>query len=160
MLSDLDASQSAYPEGRWTSRFILLACRDPDRETAGRIAQALITVFIESSLSGNREDTSGSLSFVDAQIKEDEARLIEAQNRIANFKQENFSVHWVLAGGYYQNLTSEKAKLEDARLMLKEEENREVELQRQIDGEDPLYDPLFIAEAPSIIPKKARRRSR
>jgi uncharacterized protein involved in exopolysaccharide biosynthesis len=33
-------------------------------------------------------------------------------------------------------------------MMLKEEENRAIELQRQIDGEDPLYDPLFISEAP------------
>ncbi len=153
MLSDLGRSIS-LSGGQLDKSLYSISVRDPDRETAGRIAQALITVFIESSLTGTREDTSGSLSFVDAQIKEDEARLIEAQNRIANFKQENFSILGT-PGGYYENLKSERAKLEDARLTLKEEENREVELQRQIEGEDPLYDPLFVAEAPSIIPKKS-----
>jgi polysaccharide chain length determinant protein (PEP-CTERM system associated) len=38
--------------------------------------------------------------------------------------------------------------------MLKEEENRKNELQRQIDGEDPVYDPLFIPEPDPIIPTK------
>lgn len=152
MLSDL-MQAIAISGGQIDKSLYSISVQDPDRETARRIAQALITVFIESSLSGKREDSSGSLEFADAQIKEDEARLIASQNRMANYKQEHFR-SFGSAGDYYQNLSNERAKLAQARLMLKEERNREIELQRQLEGEDPLYDPLFIPEAPTIIPRK------
>jgi polysaccharide chain length determinant protein (PEP-CTERM system associated) len=158
MLSDLMQAIS-LSGGQIDRSLYSISVQDPDRETARRIAQALITVFIESSLSGKREDSSGSLDFVDAQIKEDEAHLIESQNRIANYKQEHFR-SFGSAGGYYQNLNNERQKLAQARLMLKEEQNREIELQRQVEGEDPLYDPLFIPEAIPIVPKKAAKASR
>jgi polysaccharide chain length determinant protein (PEP-CTERM system associated) len=158
MLSDLMQAIS-LSGGQIDRSLYSISVQDPDRETARRIAQALITVFIESSLSGKRDDSSGSLEFVDAQIKEDEARLIESQNIVANFKQEHFR-SFGSAGDYYKNLTSERAKLAQARLMLKEEQNRELELLRQVEGEDPLYDPLFIPVAPTIIPKKVAKATR
>lgn len=130
--------------------------QDPDRETARRVAQALLTVFIESSLSGKREDTSGSLDFLEEQIKAYEKRQVETDTRIASFKQENIGVLGT-PGGYYANLNAERGKLQQAILMLKEEENRVVELQQQLDGEDPLYDPLFIPAtnaAQKFVPQK------
>jgi len=158
MLSDLMRAIS-LSGGQIDKSLYSISVQDPDRETARRIAQALITVFIESSLSGKREDSSGSLEFVDAQIKEDEARLIESQNLMENFKQEHFR-SFGSAGDYYRNLNSERAKLAQARLMLKEEQNREIELLRQVEGEDPLYDPLFIPQAPPTVPKKAAKAQR
>lgn len=155
MLSDLMQAIS-LSGGQIDRSLYSISVQDPDRETARRIAQALITVFIESSLSGKRDESSGSLEFVDAQIKEDEARLIESQNIVAKFKQEHFR-SFGSAGDYYKNLTNERARLAQARLMLKEEQNRELELLRQVEGEDPLYDPLFIPEAPPIIPKKVAK---
>jgi polysaccharide chain length determinant protein (PEP-CTERM system associated) len=159
MLSDLMRAIS-LSGGQIDRSLYSISVQDPDRETARRIAQALITVFIESSLSGKREDSTGSMDFVDAQIKEDEARLIESQNLMENFKQEHFR-SFGSAGDYYKNLNSERAKLAQARLMLKEEQNREIELLRQVEGEDPLYDPLFIPPtAPQAAPEKAAKAAR
>ena len=67
-----------------------------NRETARRIVQALITVFIEASLSDKREDSSGAQSFLQRQIAESEKRLVEAEGRLAAFKQSNVNV---LPGG-------------------------------------------------------------
>lgn len=154
LLSDLSKSITLFG-GQQDKSLYSLTVEDPDRDTAKRIAQALITVFIESSLSGKREDASGSLGFLDDQIKAYEERLVAAEANVANFKQKNVDILGGQGGGYYANLNSERAKLSQARLMLKEEENREIELQRQIEGEDPMYDPLFIPEAvPPIIPNK------
>lgn len=125
-----------------------ISVQDPDRDTAKRIAQALITVFIESSLSGKREDSSGAQGFLDEQIKAYEARLIAAETRSANFKQKHVDILGG-RGDYYRNLNAEKQKLVQARLMLKEEENKGIELQRQLEGEDPLYVPSERAAAPS-----------
>jgi len=153
LLSDLSKAIT-LSGGQQDKSLYSIAVQDPDRDTAKRITQALITVFIESSLSGKREDASGSIGFLEDQIKAYEERLIAAQTSVANFKQKNIDILGSQGGGYYANLNSERDKLSQARLMLKEEENREVELQRQIEGEDPLYDPLFIPEAPTIIPNK------
>jgi polysaccharide chain length determinant protein (PEP-CTERM system associated) len=152
LLSDLMKAIS-LSGGQQDKSLYSIRVEDPDRDTAKRIAQALITVFIESSLSGKREDASGSLGFLDDQIKAYEERMIAAETRVANFKQKNVALLGG-QGGYYANLNNEKAKLQQARLMLKEEENREIELQRQLEGEDPLYDPLFIPEAPPAPAKK------
>lgn len=150
LLTDLMESIS-FTGGQLDTSLYSVRVQDPDRDTAKRIAQALITVFIESSLSGKREDASGSLGFLDNQIKAYEQRLIAAQNLAADFKQKNVDILGS-PGGFYAHLNREKAKLNQSRMMLNEEENRKIELQRQLDGEDPLYDPLFISEAP-VVPR-------
>ena len=110
---------------------------DPDRDTAKRIAQSLITVFIESSLSGKRAESSGAQGFLDEQIAEYEERLVAAENRLASFKQENVDV-LSGSGDYYSTLQAAREDLTAARLMLSEMENRRSELERQLDGEEPV----------------------
>jgi polysaccharide chain length determinant protein (PEP-CTERM system associated) len=136
--------------GRRDPSLYSISVRDPDRDTAKRVAQALITVFIESSLSGKREDSSGAQDFLDEQIKEYEARLISAETRSANFRQKHIDILGG-SGGYYRNLNSARARLRQAQLNLKEEQNRVVDLQRQIDGEDPLYMP---SREPARLPSQ------
>ena len=46
-----------------------------------------IVLFIENSLNDKREDSSGAQSFLDEQINDYERRLIEAEDRLARFKQ-------------------------------------------------------------------------
>lgn len=112
---------------------------DPDRETARRVAQALITVFIENSMSDKREDSSGAQSFLQQQIADSERRLVEAERRLALFKQENVDVLPGGGGDYYSRLQETRGALQQAQLQLREVENRRRELQRQIEGEDPVF---------------------
>jgi polysaccharide chain length determinant protein (PEP-CTERM system associated) len=132
---------------------------DPDRATAKAVAQALITVFIESSLSGKRADSSGAQDFLDEQISEYEKRLIEAENRLAIFKQENVDVLPGTGGGYYSRLDEARINLSQARLQLSELENRRRELQRQIDGEDPVFISSGITGTDSMSPLDSRIQS-
>ncbi|MDO8860433.1 chain length-determining protein [Haliea sp. E1-2-M8] len=125
---------------RRSSSLYNITVTDPDRETARRIAQALITVFIETSISDKRLDSSGAKSFLERQIVESEQRLVEAENRLAEFKQQNVDVLPGERGDYYSRLQSAKENLQVARLQLREVENRRTELQRQIDGEVPMGD--------------------
>lgn len=142
-------------ENRRDRSLYSITVSDPDRDTSKRIAQALITVFIESSLSGKREDVTGAQGFLDDQIKEYEARLIAAETRTAAFRQKHIKILGG-RGGFYRNLNSAKARLRQAKLQLKEEENRQEELQSQLDGEDPLYlakdRPALPAEKGEITP--------
>jgi protein tyrosine kinase modulator len=113
--------------------------KDADRDTAKRITQALITVFIESSLSDKRQDSSGAQNFLDEQIAEYEVRLAESEGRLAAFKQRYVGTLPGEAGGYYARLDQAKQQLSAAQLQLREMENRRAELQRQIDGEEPVF---------------------
>lgn len=115
-----------------------IEARNRDRDLARRIVQSLITVFIEGSLNEKREDSSGAQSFLDEQIAEYERRLVEAENRLARFKQRNVDVLVGSDGDYYTRLQLARSALEQARLELREAENRRVELQRQLDGESPM----------------------
>jgi len=112
---------------------------DPDRDTARRIAQSLITVFIESSLNDKREDSSGAQSFLEDQIAASEQRLIEVERQLANFKQSNVDVLPGEGTDYYGRLQNARGELSRAQLHLRELENRRDELQRQIDGEEPAF---------------------
>lgn len=111
----------------------------PDRETARRIAQALITVFIETSMSDKREDSSGAKDFLEKQLSESEIRLIEAETQLATFKQANVDVLPGDTGDYYSRLQLARSNLEQAQLQLRELENRRSELHRQLQGEDPVF---------------------
>ncbi|MFT4613223.1 MAG: polysaccharide chain length determinant protein (PEP-CTERM system associated) [Bacteroidia bacterium] len=146
--------------GRTDKSLYSIYVANTDRDTAKRIAQALITVFIETSLSGKREDASGAHSFLDEKLREYEQRMIASETRKANFRQKNIKVlgSGGKGGGYYKNLNSSRSRLKQSKLSLREEENRLVELQRQLDGEEPMYLPPEQADTfapPRLLPGPA-----
>lgn len=128
-----------------------------DRDLAKRIAQALITVFIESSLRDKRADTSGAQDFLDEQIADYEERLIAAESRLARFKQANVDVLPGSGGtDYYSRLQEARSDLALAELRLNEMEGRRVELQRQLDGEDPVFLSSGTSSTPVATPLDQR----
>jgi polysaccharide chain length determinant protein (PEP-CTERM system associated) len=133
--------QSAVRLGavRGNSSLYNIRVTDPDRDTAKRIAQSLITIFIENSLNDKREDSSDAQTFLEKQIAQSEARLIEAENRLALFKQKNVDVLPGEQGDYYSRLQSLRGELSRAQLQLKELLNRRDELRRQLQGEEPVF---------------------
>jgi polysaccharide chain length determinant protein (PEP-CTERM system associated) len=133
-----------------------ISVRNTDRDVAKRVAQALITVFIESSLSDKREDSSGAQDFVNEQIEDYEERLIAAENRLALFKQENVDILPGGGGDYYSNLQATKAELDQARLLLSEMQNRRTELERQLEGEDPVFISSGVTGAVNMSPLDVR----
>lgn len=110
-----------------------------ERDTARRLAEALITVFIETSMSNQNADSSEAQSFLGRQIAESESRLVEAENRLADFRRNNVNMLPGETGDYYNRLQQARSALQGARLELRELENRREELNRQLEGEDPVF---------------------
>jgi polysaccharide chain length determinant protein (PEP-CTERM system associated) len=110
-----------------------------ERETARRLTESLITVFIEESMSDQNTDSSEAQSFLDQQIAESELRLVEAENSLADFKRDNASMLPGDTGDYYQRLQQARSALQDAQLELRELENRRENLDRQLEGEEPVF---------------------
>lgn len=69
----------------------ILGYRDSDPETAKRVVQSLVSIFVESSLGATRKDTSTATTFINEQIKTYEAKLEEAETRLKEFRLKNLS---------------------------------------------------------------------
>lgn len=105
---------------------------DSDRNLAKRVVQSLLTIFVENTLGQGRADTDAAQDFIDEQIKQYEARLREAEDRLAEFKREHVGMMPGEGQDYYKRLETALAELQQARLQLRELENRLAAQQRQL----------------------------
>lgn len=105
---------------------------DSDRNLAKRVVQSLLTIFVENTLGQSRADTDAAQDFLDRQIAEYEARLRQAEDQLAEFKREHVGMMPGEGQDYYKRLESALAELQNARLQLRELENRLSAQQRQL----------------------------
>jgi len=131
---------------RGNSSLYNVSYKNPDRQLAKRVVESVITVFVETNLGDERQDSSFAQAFLDKQINEYENRLKEAEDRRSAFRRRNAGRMPSEAGGYFQRLDMSLEKKRKAELELKKALNRRNELKRQIAGESPgtpQYDALW-----------------
>ncbi len=117
-----------------------LAFRDPEPEKAMRVVQSLTSIFVESSMGDKRNDSNSARRFIEDQIKIYETKLLEAENRVKEFKLKNMA----LTGegkDYFARMGEVNVQLNQARLDLREAENSRDAFKRQLAGEDPVLLP-------------------
>ncbi len=95
------------------------------------VVQALMTIFVESTLGGTRLDSSKAQKFLGKQIQEYESRLVEAENKLTEFKRKHLGTLPGQDGGVFQRLRGTKSQYEQAKLKLKEARFKRNELKRQ-----------------------------
>lgn len=100
-----------------------LAYTDSEPDTAKKVVQSLVSIFVESSLGATRKDTATAATFISEQIKQYQAKLEEAEQRRKEFLMRNVETmpsdgkdSTARVGEYF-------AQLERARLELREAEN-------------------------------------
>lgn len=112
-----------------------LAYRDKDPETAKRVVQALVSIFIESSLGASRKDTASATTFINEQIKSYEAKLEEAEARLKEFRLRNIQTMSADGKDSASRLAEMSAQLDRARLELREAQNARDAAKQQLEGE-------------------------
>ncbi|MDO6566342.1 Wzz/FepE/Etk N-terminal domain-containing protein [Alteromonas sp. 1_MG-2023] len=100
---------------------------------AQRVVQETLDLFVEGSLGNNRKDTDTAGRFLNEQIAEYEARLSEAEQRLANFKRQYNDI-LPLAGSYFASLQKFKDELEATRLLIRQTRQQADSLAKQISG--------------------------
>ena len=110
-----------------------------DPEIAKKVVQGLLTIIVEGTLGESQENSSTAQQFLDKQIKEYEARLVETEEKLKAFKRKNTKMMPTLRKGYFQSLQSTQIEQERAELELKEATNKRTELLRQMKGEEPVF---------------------
>jgi polysaccharide chain length determinant protein (PEP-CTERM system associated) len=116
---------------------------------AKRVVQALLTIFVESSVGDRRADMQSARSFIETQLEEYEKKLNEAEKKLADFKIENVD--------FISNVGSENfsTRLERARITLKENKRalEDLESQREQIREQLSETPQFLSidAAPQVV---------
>lgn len=115
------------------------------------VVQSLLTIFVEGSLGGKKQEAASAIHFIEEQIKTYEQKLVAAEAALKEFKQKNMGL---MSGGgdYVSQLSAAGDSLNQAKLELKEAEQSRDALKRQIgDGADPVAeDTPSVAANPEI----------
>lgn len=91
---------------------------------AKRVVEETLTLFVESTLGSNRQDSDTATKFLDSQIAEYEKRLAASETRLSDFKRRHADVVVQSTGGVYGQLSSLKNQLETVNLQVQETESR------------------------------------
>ncbi|KQY81414.1 MULTISPECIES: XrtA system polysaccharide chain length determinant [Roseateles] len=113
----------------------ILGYRDSDPETAKRVVQSLVSIFVESSLGATRKDTSTATTFINEQIKNYENKLEEAETRLKEFRLKNLSNMAGDGKDSAAHISEISAQLERARLEYREAVNARDAAKAQLDAE-------------------------
>jgi polysaccharide chain length determinant protein (PEP-CTERM system associated) len=123
-----------------------IAFRNSNPESARKVVQSLLTIFVESNLGSKRKDSDTARRFIDDQIKAYEQKLAQAENALKEFKLNNMAI---MQGGnrdYFSQMSDAGNQLATAKLQLAEAENGRDALKRQMTGDEPM---LYSAAASS-----------
>ena len=126
--------------------------RDVDPERARRLVQGFISMFVESGLGDKRRDSESARRFIDEQIKGYESRLVEAENRMKDFRLANLGM---LGGGksddYIARVSALSEELNRLNLELRASEQSRDALKQQLEGEVPIMIPDSPSTAASSV---------
>ena len=106
---------------------------DAHRAAAQRVVQALLTIFVESSLGASRQDSDSARRFLDEQIKSYEAKLTDAEGRLKAFKLRNIELQSQSGLDSAGRAAEIGNLLSQARLELREAESARAAASRQLE---------------------------
>lgn len=112
-----------------------LSYQDTEPETAKRVVQSLVSIFVESSLGASRKDTATATTFINEQIKSYESKLEEAEQRVKEFRLRNIELMAADGRDSTARLGDLRAQVERAKLELREAENARDAARQQLAGD-------------------------
>jgi protein tyrosine kinase modulator len=115
-----------------------IAYKDTSRERSLKVVESLQTRLIENTLGGKRTGSENVQKFLQTQIRELEARLRDAEDRLAEFKKKNVGLMPDEQGGYFVRLQADMDAVRKLQSSLTVAMSKREELQRQLRGEAPI----------------------
>lgn len=144
------------PSGPAMSNTFVVSFADSDPKVAHAVVRTLLDTFMEDSLGIKRSDAGIAQRFLESQIKDYEQKLLETEQRLAAFKQENVGLMPGSGGGYYQRLEAELNQLQQLQQAYAQLQSRRNDLDRQLQGEEPTFGLMGSAEGNPIDGQIAR----
>lgn len=106
----------------------------PDPKQGKDVVQAFLTIFVEGSFGGKKQDSEKAVQFIDEQIRNYEVKLAAAENSLKEFKIRNMGMLPSQGSDFTSRLGATNDALNQARLELAEAEQARNAIRRQISG--------------------------
>jgi polysaccharide chain length determinant protein (PEP-CTERM system associated) len=109
--------------------------RGTNPETARLVVENLVSLFLASDTGNKQRDAESARDFIDEQIKNYEARLAEAENRLKDFKLRNLGVTDTSGKDYFARMTALTEEMGKLSVELRAAEQSRDALRRELGGE-------------------------
>ena len=110
---------------------------NPNPKLGKDVVQSLLTIFVEGSFGGKKQDSEKAVQFIDDQIKSYEEKLAGAETAMKDFKIRNMGLLPRQGSDYSAKMLELADLLSQAKLELLEAEQARNAIKRQIAGDDP-----------------------
>jgi polysaccharide chain length determinant protein (PEP-CTERM system associated) len=120
---------------RLRDRNYSIAYRDTDRQRAVKVVQVVLDNFIENTLEKRNIGFQSAQDFLRRQIQQQEQRLTEAEQKLADFKRRNINNLPTQEGSYITSLQNEMAALRDLQSQQRVLHSRRSQLSAQLAAE-------------------------
>jgi len=107
----------------------------PSAKEGKDVVQAFLTIFVEGSFTGKKQDSDNAVQFIDDQIRTYEERLAQAEDRLKEFKIRNMGMLPNQGADFASRLIGTNDALNQARLELAEAEQARNAIRRKISGD-------------------------
>ena len=114
-----------------------ISYRGDDPEGAQRLVEATVQMFVDASTGEKRRDAQDAGQFIEAQIRSYEAKLVEAEGRLKDFKTRNFSVTGVSSQDYYTRVSALTDTVSKLRMEVGAAEQTRDAYRRELAAEEP-----------------------
>jgi polysaccharide chain length determinant protein (PEP-CTERM system associated) len=135
-----------------------ISFRGSDPDLARRLVVATVGLFVDSGAGEKKRDSQEAGHFIDEQIKSYEAKLIETENRLKEFKIRNFGVTGVSNQDYFSRVSALTEEVSKLRVDLSAAEQARDSYRRELTSENPQLPPeLASAGVPGVTGGLAAR---
>ncbi len=110
---------------------------NPNPKLGKDVVQSLLTIFVEGSFGGKKQDSEKAVQFIEDQIKSYEQKLSTAEAALKDFKIRNMGMLPKSGSDYSAKMGELSDQLNQAKLELLEAEQGRNAIKRQIAGDEP-----------------------
>ncbi|MEZ5651319.1 MAG: GNVR domain-containing protein [Burkholderiaceae bacterium] len=119
------------PEG--ARNLYLISYQNKDQARALGVVNAILEMFVDTTLGDKRRDTREAIGFLNEQITQYEKRLRKSEEALKDFKVRNIEFMPNLAVDYLKQAAEAQRDLETAELLLQEARNQRAALRGQLE---------------------------
>jgi len=131
-----------------------LSFRDVDGERARLLIERLVGMFVSSGTESKRRDSKDASRFIDEQIKVYEAKLLEAEDRLKDYKLRNFGVSGTAQQDHFARISSLTEATTKLQIDLQAASNARDALRRELQKEDPQLPREALLQGAALQPVK------
>ncbi len=120
-----------------TGNLYSISYRDTDPDRAKRTVEATLALFVDAGAVTKKRDSEEASQFIDEQIRIYEAKLVEAENRLKEFKLHNFGISGVSNQDFFTRISALVEEVSRLKVDLAAAEQSRDAYRRELAGENP-----------------------